>query len=114
MREVVSYIESFLVRRQLAGIPTNALNRLFVQFVGHLPQDESFPQALQRELSRQRRYWPADDQLREAIRTRPFYLSGRGPQRKVILEQIDFEISDLTIEHVLPADVERGVARAPG
>ena len=102
MREVVSYIESFLVRRQLAGIPTNALNRLFVQFVGHLPQDESFPQALQRELSRQRRYWPADDQLREAIRTRPFYLSGRGPQRKVILEQIDFEISDLTIEHVLP------------
>ena len=112
MREVVSYIESFLVRRQLAGIPTNALNRLFVQFVENLPQDESFPQALRRELSRQRRYWPADDQLREAIRTRPFYLSGRGPQRKVILErleqsyghpeQIDFEISDLTIEHVLP------------
>ena len=33
LREVVSYIESFLVRRQLAGIPTNALNRLFVQFV---------------------------------------------------------------------------------
>ncbi len=112
LREVVSYIESFLVRRQLAGIPTNALNRLFVQFVEHLPQDESFPQALRRELSRQRRYWPADDQLREAIRTRPFYLSGRGPQRKVILErleqsyahpeQIDFGISDLTIEHVLP------------
>jgi len=112
MRKAVSYIESFLVRRQLAGIPTNALNRLFVQFVGHLPQDESFPQALRRELSRQRRYWPADDQLREAIRTRPFYLSGRGPQRKAILErleqsyghpeQIDFGTSDLTIEHVLP------------
>jgi hypothetical protein len=111
-REVVSYIESFLVRRQLAGVPTNALNRLFVQFVGQLPQDDSFPQALRRELSRQRRYWPADDQLREAIRTRPFYFSGRGPQRNAILErleqsyghpeQIDFGISDLTIEHVLP------------
>ena len=67
---------------------------------------------MRQELSRQRRYWPSDEQLREAIRTRPFYLSGRGPQRKVILErleqsyghpeQIDFEISDLTIEHVLP------------
>ena len=112
MREVVSYIESFLVRRQLAGIPTNALNRLFVQFVGHLPQDETFPQALREELSRQRRYWPGDEQLREAIRARPFYFSGRGPQRKIILErleqsyghpeQIDFEMSDLTIEHVLP------------
>jgi alkylated DNA nucleotide flippase Atl1 len=112
MREVVSYIESFLVRRQLAGIPTNALNRLFVQFVEHLPEDASFPQALRQELSRQRRYWPSDEQLREAIRTRPFYFTGRGPQRKLILErleqsyghpeQIDFEKADLTIEHVLP------------
>ena len=112
MREVVSYIESFLVRRQLAGIPTNALNRLFVQFVEHLPQDESFPQALRRSCPGSAATGPADEQLREAIRTRPFYLSGRGPQRKVILErleqsyghpeQIDFEISDLTIEHVLP------------
>jgi len=112
VREVVSYIESFLVRRQLGGIPTNALNRLFVQFVANLPQDESFPQALRQELSRQRRYWPGDEQLREAVRARPFYFSGRGPQRKVILErleqsyghpeQIDFETSDLTVEHVLP------------
>ena len=112
MREVVSYIESFLVRRQLAGIPTNALNRFFVQFVEHLPQDESFPQALRQELSRQRRYWPTDEQLRDAIRTRPFYFNGRGPQRMLILErlkesyghpeQIDFKSTDLTIEHVLP------------
>ncbi len=112
MREVLSYIESFLVRRQLAGIPTNALNRLFVQIVEHLPQDASFPDALRKELSRQRRYWPSDDQLRDAIRTRPFYFSGRGPQRKVILErleesyghpeQVDFANTDLTIEHVLP------------
>jgi uncharacterized protein with ParB-like and HNH nuclease domain/alkylated DNA nucleotide flippase Atl1 len=112
LREVVSYIESFLVRRQLAGIPTNALNRLFVQFVAQLPQDETFPQALRQELSRQRRYWPGDEQLREAIRTRPFYFSGRGPQRKLILERleqsydhrerIDFENTELTIEHILP------------
>ena len=112
MREVVSYIESFLVRRQLAGIPTNALNRLFVQFVAQLPQDDSFPQEVRRELSRPRRYWPNDDQLREVIRTRPFYFSGRGPQRKLILERleqsyghpelIDFENTDLSIEHVLP------------
>lgn len=112
LREVVSYIESFLVRRQLAGIPTNALNRLFVQFVEQLPQDETFPQAVRQELSRQRRYWPTDEQLREAIQTRQFYFSGRGPQRKLILErleqsyghpeQIDFENTDLTIEHVLP------------
>jgi hypothetical protein len=84
VREVVSYVESFLVRRQLAGISTNALNRLFVQFVANLPQDESFPQALQRELSRRRRYWPGDEQLREEIRARPFYI--RSSQRSGRLE----------------------------
>lgn len=112
MREVIAYVESFLVRRQLAGVPTNALNRLFVQFVATLPQDEGFPRALRQELSRPRRYWPSDELLRDAIRTRAFYLSGRGPQRKVILERleesyghrelIDFENSELTIEHVMP------------
>jgi uncharacterized protein with ParB-like and HNH nuclease domain/alkylated DNA nucleotide flippase Atl1 len=112
LREVVSYIESFLVRRQLAGIPRNALNRLFLQLIEHLPEGPDFPEALRRELSRERRYWPADEQLREAIRTRPFYFSGRGQQRKMILERleeryehpelIDFEHTALTIEHVLP------------
>lgn len=112
MRDVVAYVESFLVRRQLAGVPTNALNRLFVQLVEHLPETDEFPQALREELSRQRRYWPSDDQLREAIRTRPFYFSGRAQQRKIILERleesyghpepVDLEAADLTIEHVLP------------
>jgi uncharacterized protein with ParB-like and HNH nuclease domain/alkylated DNA nucleotide flippase Atl1 len=112
LREVVNYIESFLVRRQLAGVPTNALNRLFVQFVAQLPQDETFPQAVRQELSRPRRYLPGDEQLREAIQTRPFYYSGRGPQRRLILERleesyghperIDFEHTELTIEHILP------------
>jgi alkylated DNA nucleotide flippase Atl1 len=112
MRDVTSYLESFLVRRQIAGTSTNALNRLFVQIVEHLPQDETFPGALRRELSQPRRYWPTDDQLREAIRTRPFYLTGRGPQRTLILERleqsfehpehVDFDTAALTIEHVMP------------
>jgi alkylated DNA nucleotide flippase Atl1 len=112
MRESVSCIESFLVRRQLAGISTNALNRLFVQLVEHLPQDQTFPSALREELSQPRRYWPTDAQIREAIHTRPFYLGGRGVQRRLILErleqsfehpeQVDFETVGLTIEHVMP------------
>jgi len=112
VRAVVAYVESFLVRRQLAGIPTNALNRLFVQIIDALPKDEGFADALRQELSRERRYWPDDKQLREAIRTRPFYFSGRGNQRMIILERleesyehpelIDFQNAPLTIEHVLP------------
>jgi alkylated DNA nucleotide flippase Atl1 len=112
MRDVLSYLESFLVRRQLAGIPRNALNRLFVQLIERLPEGLDFPEVLRTELSRQRRYWPTDDQLREAIRTRPFYFTGRGQQRTAILERleesyehpelIDFANTELSIEHVLP------------
>jgi hypothetical protein len=87
VREVVSYIESFLVRRQLAGLSTNALNRLFVQFVANLPEDESFPQALRQELSRQRRYWPSDEAADADLLAhrrhhhRPGVRRGRGSHR---------------------------------
>ncbi len=112
MRRVVAYIESFLVRRQLARIPTNALNRLFIQLIERLPQGAGFADTLHRELSRDRLYWPSDDWLRKALRTQPFFHIGRWQQRKLILERleesfehpekIDFQESDLQIEHVLP------------
>lgn len=36
------------MRRQLAGIQTNALNKLFVRFIEHRPQDETFPERCDR------------------------------------------------------------------
>ena len=52
LARAVSLIESFLVRRQLARIPTNALNRLFAQLIPRLlPHEETFVDALHRELS---------------------------------------------------------------
>ena len=105
-------IESFLVRRQLNRIPTNALNRLFVQLIPRLPQDEAFVEVLHRELSRDRLYWPGDAEINEAVKTRPFFHIGRGNQRKLILERlersfghpevIDFHEADLQIEHIMP------------
>ena len=50
--------------------------------------------------------------MRRSIRTRPFYWTGRGPQRTFVLrrleesygapEPVDFSAAKLTIEHVLP------------
>jgi alkylated DNA nucleotide flippase Atl1 len=108
----VSLIESFLVRRQLARIPTNALNRLFVQLISRLPEDESFVDTLHRELSRDRLYWPGDKAIGTAVRTQPFFHIGRGHQRKMILERlersfehpeiVDFDAVELQVEHVMP------------
>lgn len=108
----VELIESFLVRRQLARIPTNALNRLFVQLVPRLPEDDTFVEALHYELSRDRLYWTSDDGVRESVKGQPFYHIGRGNQRKLILERlersfghpevVDFQEVELQVEHVMP------------
>ncbi len=112
LRRVVALIESFIVRRQLARIPTNALNRVFVQLIEHLPQGVGFADALHRELSRERLYWPDDNGVREAVKSQPFFHIGRWHQRKMILERlersfdhpepIDFDEANLQIEHILP------------
>ncbi|MGV1048297.1 MAG: GmrSD restriction endonuclease domain-containing protein [Solirubrobacterales bacterium] len=112
LRRAVAIIESFLVRRQLVRIPTNALNRLFVQLIGRLPEGPEFVDALHRELSRRRLDWPDDERLKEAVKVQPFFHIGRPHQRKMILERlersyghpelIDFDESDLQIEHIMP------------
>src|SRR5205085_8128745 len=60
LREVLSYVESFLVRRQLQGIPTNALNWLFVKLIPDLPQNATIADAVRKNLSGKRRYWSTD------------------------------------------------------
>jgi alkylated DNA nucleotide flippase Atl1 len=110
--QTVALVESFLVRRQLGRIPTNALNKLFVQLIPRLPEDQTFVQTLHYELSRDRLYWQNDAQIRDVVKRVPFFHVGRGPQRKMILEQIErsyghpeivnFDEVELQVEHVLP------------
>jgi alkylated DNA nucleotide flippase Atl1 len=77
-----------------------------------LEQDRSPAEAVRRYLSGRRRNWPTDEELREAIRTKPFYWGGRPSQRFHVLrrleesyrpsEPVDFGKASLTVEHVLP------------
>jgi len=106
------FMESFLVRRHLVQVSTKQLNRLFVDAIKQLPTDRTLPEAIRVVLSGDRRYWPTDDQIRQAVRTLPFYLTGRADQRKLILERIEesyghlepvnLAASKLTIEHIMP------------
>ncbi|WP_285571488.1 DUF262 domain-containing protein [Streptomyces sp. RTGN2] len=108
----MSYIESFLVRRMMCRVPTNNLNRIFQAVPGQLPLDMPVADGLHQLLSAENRFWPDDDELREKVRTAPFYKFGRGHQRKLVLqrleesyehpEPVDFAAAQLTIEHVMP------------
>jgi alkylated DNA nucleotide flippase Atl1 len=107
----LEYLESFLVRRHLAGVPTNVLNRLFLGLIDALPEAEPVDEALRLELSRDGR-WPSDEQVRDGVLTKQFYGRGRPNQQKLVLErleaylraevEVDFDASALSIEHVLP------------
>ncbi|WP_066948093.1 DUF262 domain-containing protein [Microtetraspora fusca] len=111
--ETLLYVESFLVRRLIAGVTTGNLNRIFQRLAVQLSSDEeSIPQAVRTALSPARLYWPSDDQLREEIRSRAFYWQGRAAQQKLILRRLEASLggkervvlSDkgISIEHVLP------------
>jgi hypothetical protein len=112
LRRCLSFIESFLVRRQLCGVSTNQLNRLFADAVRQLNPEVPVDEGLRELLSRERRYWPTDEQIRAAVRTRNFYFAGRAAQRMMILERIeqsfdhkepvDLMAARPTIEHVMP------------
>ncbi len=110
--DALAYVESFLVRRMLCQVPTNNLNRVFNSGPTIIKDQVPVAVAVRSYLSGRRRYWPADAEVRRSIRTRPFYWTGRGPQRTFVLrrleesygapEPVDFSAAKLTIEHVLP------------
>jgi len=110
--EALSYVESFLVRRMIAGIPTNNLNRIFSALIPQLPPGVAVAEGVRIALSGERKYWPSDRRLKEAFRSQAFYFQGRQDQKMLIFqrleesyehaEPVDWQAADLSVEHILP------------
>ncbi|MEO3976462.1 DUF262 domain-containing protein [Streptomyces sp. CAU 1734] len=113
--EALRCAEGYLVRRLLAGLSTTGNNRVFMELPREVEKGGSPAEGVRRYLSRNKtgaRSWPGDEALREAIRTRPFYRTGRAAQRFQVLrrleeshatsEPVDYARARLTVEHVLP------------
>ncbi|GAB3244308.1 DUF4268 domain-containing protein [Nocardioides dilutus] len=107
---VLTYLESYFVRRILIGRATANLNRTLLQAVRAVADESEVDVALRRFLSTGRKHFATDAQVRQAIQTVPFYWQGRGLQKKLILQWLEEALgskevvdpSSLTIEHVLP------------
>lgn len=108
----LALLESFLVRRMIVGVAPNNLNRILNAVPREIGAAEDIVDALHQYLSGTRRYWPTDAALRDAVLSKPFYWSGRGPQRSFVLrrieesyrppEPIDWARAKPTVEHVMP------------
>lgn len=110
--EALGYVESFLLRRMIAGVPTNNLNRVFSALIPQLPAQLPIAEGVRRALSGERKYWPSDRRLLEAVRSQPFYFHGRQEQKMLVFqrleesyehaEPIDWHAANLSIEHIMP------------
>lgn len=109
------HLESYLVRRLVASIPTNNLNRIFSSLPGQLSPVPPLSDAIRDALSGGRKYWPTDADVRAKCRTEDFYGAQRAHQRQFVLRRIeehlvpnerpDWEATNITIEHVMPRNL---------
>lgn len=108
LERCLELIESFVVRRQVVGVPTNALNKLFLQWTKNFPSaDHSTWLHESMSGGGGGRRFPTDTEFGEAFTRQSQY--GRGATRFILcrLEE-DFDhhepadLTTATIEHVLP------------
>jgi uncharacterized protein with ParB-like and HNH nuclease domain len=108
LERCLTLIESFVVRRSVCGVPTNQLNKLFIQWAKSFP-DTDHVQWLHRTMSSggAGRRFPKDVEFAEAFLNQPQY--GRGTTR-FILDRLEksfkhkepVDLTTTTVEHILP------------
>lgn len=84
LRAVLSY----LVRRGLAGIPTNNLNRILSAIPRAIRNSSDPVSSIISELSQSSRYWPTDRELLDRGVTAPVFLTLQDWQMEYILSNI--------------------------
>ncbi|WP_080796172.1 GmrSD restriction endonuclease domain-containing protein [Corynebacterium pacaense] len=106
-------IESYVVRRFLAGRASQGLNRLFREAATSVSQQSDSRDLdlfLSEWLSTGRRHFYSDEKVVESVLYAPYFLQGRRNHRKIFLEWLEEEFgslepidtSSLSIEHVMP------------
>lgn len=110
--DAIELLLGYLMRRALAGIPTNQLNRLITPLAHRLATRDpstSVTAELTQTLSLKGYHWPSDGEVLQAVVGQPLYISARR-QVPFVLAEAERLLSNkehavttgLTIEHVMP------------
>lgn len=118
LKACLSALESFIVRRAIAGSENKEYNKLFVDVVSSLMGligDDVLPALLRKLLGGggSTRNWPADDDILAKAIGAPIYNDLKRPALRLILERLELASRDkksehlefapnLQIEHILP------------
>lgn len=106
--KALGVLESFLIRRSIAGVPVNSLGGILASCAFGLSGNAD--ERIHAFLSTGRRRYVTDDEIREVLRTSPIYNRGRRQHLQLLLEWVlgeaqvkdAIDFSKMTIEHVLP------------
>lgn len=109
VERAIAVIESFIVRRLITG-RSGSLSRILVQSISDMDVTLTIDDALHRYLSVGRKYYATDEEVRQNVRDRAFYFSGRPQQRKLFLSWLEetfgshepVDLALTSIEHVMP------------
>lgn len=106
---VLDVLESFLIRRYVCGVPTNALSKIFVSLYSQARAVGSVLEGVKTVLADKN--FPRDKHFREQFLVIPLYGGGdRRDKAKLILDRLEasyehkegIDPKSLTIEHVMP------------
>lgn len=112
---LIELVESYVFRRAICGIPTNALNKVFSTLSKEIDK-EQYLESVQRALLTKggNTRFPGDDEFRNAFVVKDVY---NYPRRNYLLRKLEnhgqkeiVNIESCTIEHILPQKKELSVA----
>ncbi|OPL07608.1 MAG: hypothetical protein AVO33_04745 [delta proteobacterium ML8_F1] len=122
--DIIQVIESYLFRRQICEIPTNALNKIFVALNSEIMRldstAENYPEKLKYSLRKRTAsgIYPDDDMFAEALSTKQVYLM-RSKNKQYLMERFENwgtkEVKDVSqlldngtysIEHIMPQTLQ--------
>ncbi len=122
--DIFQVIESYLFRRQICEIPTNALNKIFVALNSEIMRLDSTPKNYPEKLKYSLRkrtasgIYPDDDMFSEALSTKQVYLM-RSKNKQYLMERFENwgtkEVKDVSqlldngtysIEHIMPQTLQ--------
>ena len=108
-KQILTIIESFVFRRAICGLPTNALNLIFANIGKEIDKDnyiESFQGLLLIKESYKR--YPTDEEFKTQLMVKDLY---HYPRRNYWLRKLEnyqhkerINVEEYTIEHVMPQD----------
>lgn len=114
LKDAISLLENYLIRRFVCNVPTNELNKIFPSLL-HIVEGVSGDELLEKlKAHLQNRGYPKDQEFRDKLISRRLYGNGdRARKTKFILESIEesykhkerINYDNLTIEHIMPQTI---------